>query len=77
MHNLFLCAADNPDAELIARIPLPDDTFEEVYKYTPDDDTLIVVDNPLDVLEQVAVSSLACCFKLIQSTEREKETERF
>lgn len=77
MHNLFLCAADNPDAELIARIPLPDDTFEEVYKYTPDDDTLIVVDNPLDVLEKVEVSSLACCFKLIQSRERERETERF
>ena len=58
----FLYAADNPNAELIAKLPLPDGTVEEVYKYTPVDDTPIVVDNPLDVLEQVEVSSLICCF---------------
>ena len=60
-HNCFLCAAENPDSELIARTPLPDGTVEEVYKYTPDDDTPIVVRNPLDVLEKVEVSSLCCC----------------
>jgi len=58
----FLYAADNPNAELIAKLPLPDGTVEEVYKYTPVDDTPIVVDNPLDVLEKVEVSSLICCF---------------
>ena len=61
-HNWFLYAADNPNAELIAKLPLPDGTVEEVYKYTPVDDTPIVVDNPLDVLEKVEVSSLICCF---------------
>ena len=60
-HNCFLCAAENPDSELIARTPLPDGTVEEVYKYTPQDDTPIVVRNPLDVLEKVEVSSLCCC----------------
>ena len=60
-HNCFLCAAENPDSELIARTPLPDGTVEEVYKYTPEDDTPIVVKNPLDVLEKVEVSSLSCC----------------
>ena len=57
----FLCAVENPDAELIARTPLPDGTVEEVYKYTPDDDTPIVVKNPLDVLEKVEVCSFCCC----------------
>ena len=61
-HNWFLYAADNPNAELIAKLPLPDGTVEEVYKYTPVDDTPIVVDNPLDVLEKVEVSSIFCCF---------------
>ena len=61
-YNWFLYVADNPNAELIAKLPLPDGTVEEVYKYTPVDDTPIVVDNPLDVLEKVEVSSLICCF---------------
>ena len=59
--NWILCAAENPNSELIARTPLPDGTVEEVYKYTPEDDTPIVVKNPLDVLEKVEVSSLSYC----------------
>ena len=59
--NWILCAAENPDSELIARTPLPDGTIEEVYKYIPEDDTPIVVKNPLDVLEKVEVSNLSCC----------------
>ena len=69
-HNWFLYAADNPNAELIAKLPLPDGTVEEVYKYTPVDDTPIVVDNPLDVLEKVEVSSLICCFMNNQEQQK-------